>query len=86
MNKTTKWLNKQDFELSPKNQFLCYSHGKGSQLPTLQTQGTNIRLSTQHEFLALILDAPYLNWKAHIDNLITVCLETLNVLKALTSV
>ena len=49
-------------------------------------QDIRIRLTTQHRFLGLILDAPYLNWNAHIENLITVCLRKLNVLKALTSV
>ena len=36
--------------------------------------------------LGLILDAPYLNWKAHIKNLITVCLKKLNMLKAFAPV
>ena len=44
----------------------------------------NIRLTTQHKFLSLILDALYLNWKAQIENLITI--KKLNVLKALIPV
>ena len=87
INKTTQWLNEQGLTLNAKKSVcMLFTRKKLSQPPSLYMQGISIRLTTQHRFLGLILDAPYLNWNAHIENLITVCLRKLNVLKALTSV
>ena len=87
INTTTNWLNRQGFNLSAeKSVCMMFTRKKLTQPPILKMQGKNIRLTTQHKFLGLILDAPYLNWNAHIDNLVTVCVKKLNVLKALTSV
>ena len=62
--------------LVQKNKFVCYlPEKKLTQPPTLHMQGTPIRLTTQHKFLCLILDAPYLNWKTHIEYFIIVCLK-----------
>jgi len=64
----------------------CYTLKKIPFLPSISINSTLIPLRSSHTYLGLVLDAPTLTWKKHINYLAQDCLKRLALLKRLAGV
>ena len=82
INKYFTWLNKLNLNLNVlKSSFMIFTRKKLMCPPTLYVNSTSINLVTSQKFLGLILDAPFLIWRKHIEYVKTVCNRRIHILK-----
>ena len=66
-----------------KTKIMCFTTKKVHALP-IQASGHNLEYVQQHRYLGVVLDAPCLRWRPHIEMLKTSCLPVLNLLKSIS--
>ena len=70
-----------------KTKCMCFTTKKDENFdpitPQLKLDGVDIESVSTYKYLGVILDAPYLTWKPHINMLKTDCMKRLNILRAL---
>ena len=78
------WATKWNLQFNPaKTMAMCFTQRRNLQLPTLKILNEDIRYVQTFKYLGLTLDAPFLTWKAHIDDLTIQANQRLNIMRAL---
>ena len=79
------WTTTWQLHINPsKTKAMCFTKKRILEdLPALRLQNTNIEWVMEFRYLGVILDAPTLTWKAHIEETCRQGLQRTNVLKAL---
>ncbi len=78
------WCNCWGIKInSNKTAFMCFTRKRIQRIPVLKYNEIPIKLTKNHKFLGLILDAPLLTWKGHINQLKETCTKRLNIMRCL---
>lgn len=86
INKMSKWAEENGFQFSPSKTNCMVFHRKPDFpiKPTLRLKGNALKVEKSVKFLGLNWD-PQLQWKTHIDKLVTSCNSSMNLLRTLSS-
>jgi ribonuclease HI len=85
INEITKWADKWGMKFNvDKTKAMIFSRKKNINYPTLQLKNIHIEIVNQHRYLGMILDAPHLTWKYHINQLKTKVLTKMNILSSVS--
>ena len=85
INSFVEWTLSWGLKLNlDKTKIMCFTTKKVHPLP-IQANGHNLEFVQHHKYLGVVLDAPCLKWKPHIEMLRTSCLPILNLLKSISN-
>ena len=77
-----EWTTKWGLEINPgKTNLMCFTRKRINNIPEIKINNDKVPFVTKHCFLGLILDAPLLTWKHHIEYLRNTCMKRLNIMK-----
>ena len=86
LNAIYKSLENIGLKINPeKTVLMLFTRKKISLPPYITINNIQIKQVSTFRFLGLILDAPYLTWKHHINHIKTICTRRLSIMKCLTS-
>ena len=87
LNKFFSWCKTWGLNINKDKTKILYFHNikkrANIQEPALFLDGIPIQSASTYKFLGMILDAPLLTWKHHIEYLIVSCNKRLNMLKSI---
>ena len=85
LNMLVKWCRKWGLKINPKKTYIQMYTRKRVEPPVIRVMHRVLEYKTEHRLLGLILDAPTLTWKKHIEALKISCMQRLNIMKAVAS-
>jgi ribonuclease HI len=84
VNSFVEWTHGWGLKLNlEKTKTMCFTSKKIHPLP-IKASGHNLEIVQQHRYLGVVLNAPCLRWKPHIEMLRISCLPILNLLKSIS--
>ena len=85
LNELIIWFDHWQFSINVDKTKVQYFTRKRNHPPVLHMNGVNLRYVKAQRLLGVILDAPRLTWKSHIDHLVADCCRRVDIMKSLSS-
>ena len=80
-----QWMDKWCMIINPEKSIIQYFTKKRITYPILKIKNIVLRYEKTHKLLGLNFDSPKLEWKAHVNYLVSECTRRLDIIKALSS-